>query len=105
MQDVETYALRQSKMPNGQAQFDWYFFDIIGCITYLAEADGNKTAFLRFNTFNNMSATNDELCEEVKFWIDRLVNDSIGFSGQGSMYRNSYLEQAYQACDMLIGAF
>lgn len=105
LQDVEAYALQHSKTDDGTISFDWFFYNIIGCITYLAETDSNKTAYLRFNTFNTLQATNSPLCNEVKHWMDGLVQDSTGFSGQGSLQRNHYLEQAYKTCDDLMEVF
>lgn len=105
LQDVEKCALLHSKKIGSTIPFDWYFYHIIGCITYLAETDGDKMAYLRFNTFNNLQAVNGPLCDEVKHWLDGLVQDSTGFSGQGSMQRNKYLAEAYKACADLMEGF
>jgi hypothetical protein len=97
--DIEKYAINKSKTADGKILFDWYFYEIIGSITYLAEMDNDLAAFIRFNTFNTIQAFNQPVCKEVKHWIQKLVADSTGFSGQGSVQRNKYLAMAYESCD------
>jgi hypothetical protein len=101
IKDVEEYALKGNKGGSNDSAFEWYFYNVIGGITYLAEADGNKTAFIRFNTFNNLQVDNGPLCEEVTHWLDQLIQDSTGFSKQGSVQRNRYLKKAYESFDQL----
>lgn len=105
LQDIEGYAIHKQKPAADSPLFDWYFYEIIGSITYLAETDGNLMMFLRFNTFNTLQAYNQPVCEEVKHWLHKLVADSTGFSGQGSLHRNRYLAKAYAACDELEQSF
>lgn len=105
LEDIELYAVTRSKSLHQPALFEWYFYDIIGCITYLAETDGDMNTFLRFNTFNTLQAQNGPLCNEVRHWLDNLIQDSTGFSGQGSIQRNRYLHQAYETCDRLADMF
>lgn len=103
--DIEMYAVNRNKSPNGMASFDWYFYDIIGTITYLAEMDGELETFIRFNTFNTIEETNGPLCTEVKHWLENLIKDATGFSGQGSVQRNKYLAAAYDQCDEMADMF
>ncbi|MES2776888.1 MAG: hypothetical protein V4722_22110 [Bacteroidota bacterium] len=99
LKDIENYAVSHEKQ-NG-ILFEWYFYDIIGCITYFAETDGSENAFLRFNTFNTMQVEKGPLCDEVKFWLDSVIQDSTGFSGHGRLQRNRFLEEAYSSCNEL----
>lgn len=103
--DIEVYAINKSKQLNSEILFDWYFYDIIGTITYLAEMDGRFTTYVRFNTFNTIREENGPLCIEVKHWLDSLVQDATGFSGQGSVQRNKYLAKAYEQCDAMANLF
>ncbi len=103
--DIELYAVTRSKQSNNEVLFDWYFYDIIGTITYLAEMDGKCTTYVRFNTFNTIREENGPMCIEVKHWLDGLVQDATGFSGQGSVQRNKYLGKAYEQCDAVANLF
>jgi hypothetical protein len=105
IKDIETYAVTGQKDKDPASVFNWYFYDIIGGITYLAEADGNKTAFIRFNTHNNLQAENGPLCEEVNDWLNNLMQDSIGFSKHSSIQRNRYLKKTYEGCELLSKLF
>jgi hypothetical protein len=97
LKDVETDALKHSKNSVSTVLFDWYYQETIGSITILAESDNNKNIFIRFNTFNNIHAANNTLCEEVTYWLENLIKDSTGFALQGC----NYFEQAYLNCDEL----
>ena len=101
LQDIEQYAIHHSKGPENKVPFDWHYHNIIGGITYLAEMDGNLSIFLRFNTFNNMQASNNSLCHEVKHWVEGLVKDSTSFNIEGSRY----LDKAYKCCSELESLF
>jgi hypothetical protein len=101
IKDVEEYAMRGNKAGSEASSFEWYFYNVIGGITYLAETDNTKTAFIRFNTFNNLQVENGPLCEEVTHWLDQLKQDSTGFSKQGSVQRNRYLKKTYESFDQL----
>jgi len=103
--DIELFALNRSKKGTNGPLFDWYFYDIIGTITYLAEMDNLLSTFIRFNTFNTIREENGPLCIEVKHWLDSLVEDATGFSGQGSVQRNKYLAKAYEQCDVMANLF
>lgn len=103
--DIELYAVNRSKQMNKEVLFDWYFYDIIGTITYLAEMDGRLTTYVRFNTFNTIREENGPLCTEVKHWLTSLIQDATGFSGQGSVQRNKYLAKAYEECDAVAELF
>lgn len=101
IKDVEAYALKGSKTDDAASDFEWYFYNVIGGITYLAEADDRRTAFIRFNTFNNLQVDNGPLCDEVAHWLSHLIQDSTGFSKQGSVQRNRYLKRAYESFEQL----
>ena len=103
--DIEMYAINRNKSSDKTVTFDWYFYDIIGTITYLAEMDGELKTFIRFNTFNTIQEENGPLCTEVKYWLVNLVKDATGFSGQGSVQRNKYLASAYDQCDSMAEMF
>lgn len=105
LSNIEVYAVNRSKQGNKEVMFDWYFYDIIGTITYLAEMDGRLTTYVRFNTFNTIREENGPLCIEVKHWLDSLIQDATGFSGQGSVQRNKYLAKAYEQCDAMADLF
>jgi hypothetical protein len=105
LSDIELYAINRKKSANSKATFDWYFYDIIGTITYLAEMDGELETFIRFNTFNTIEESNGPLCTEVKHWLENLMKDATGFSGQGSVQRNKYLAAAYDQCDAMAELF
>jgi transcriptional regulator with XRE-family HTH domain len=104
LQDVERDA-KQQKKDGSNVPFDWYFCDVIGNITYLAEMNGSRMAFIRLNTFNNLHTDEERICNEIRLWIDALINDGVSFSGQSSKYRNLYLNEAFKGCHNLIGAF
>ena len=103
--DIELYAVNRSKQSNNEVLFDWYFYDIIGTITYLAEMDERLVTYIRFNTFNTICEENGSLCIEVKHWLNSLIQDATGFSGQGSVQRNKYLANAYEQCDAMENLF
>ncbi|NCU05175.1 MAG: hypothetical protein GXC73_14440 [Chitinophagaceae bacterium] len=105
LSNIEVYAVNHSKQGNKEVLFDWYFYDIIGTITYLAEMDGRLATYVRFNTFNTIREENGPLCTEVKHWLQSLIQDATGFSGQGSVHRNKYLAQAYEQCDAMASLF
>ncbi|MBY0477546.1 MAG: hypothetical protein K2Q24_07855 [Chitinophagaceae bacterium] len=105
IKDIEAYAVNGNKADDSESAFEWYFYDIIGGITYLAEADGNRSAFIRFNTFNNLQAENGPLCDEVTDWLNNMIADSTGFSKQGSTQRNRYIKKLVESCDMLSKMF
>ncbi len=101
LKDVEKDSVKHAKGAANSILYDWYYNYTIGSITYLAESDNSKNIFLRFNTFNNIHAANNTLCDEVKYWLENLVKDSTGFAIEGS----SYFEQAYTNCDELESSF
>lgn len=103
--DIELYAVNRNKQTKNEVLFDWYFYDIIGTITYLAEMDGRCTTYVRFNTFNTLREDNGPLCTEVKHWLNGIIQDATGFSGQGSVQRNKYLSAAFDQCDNLSRMF
>jgi hypothetical protein len=103
--DIELCAINRSKQGTGGPLFDWYFYDIIGTITYLAEIDDRLSTFIRFNTFNTIREENGPLCIEVNHWLHSLIQDATGFSGQGSVQRNKYLAKAYEECDRMTEMF
>ncbi len=105
LNDVETYAIRSSKTEDGNALFDWYFCDLIGSVTYLAETAEKKHCFLRFNTFNNLQSDDEALCGEVDMWFQSLLNDATGFSGHASKHRNTYVQDAIKTCHNLAAKF
>jgi hypothetical protein len=105
LSDIELYAINRNKSANKEISFDWYFYDIIGTITYLAEMDGELETFIRFNTFNTIQEENGPLCTEVKHWLENLIKDAVGFSGQGSVQRNKYLAAAYDQSDEMAEMF
>lgn len=81
------------------------FLLVVGTIIYLAEMDGEMKMFIRFNTFNTIEETNSPLCIKVKYWLEDLIKDATGFSGQGSVQRNKYLAAAYDQCDEMAEMF
>lgn len=106
LSNIEVYAVtRKKKSDNNNSLFDWYFYDIIGTITYFAEMDGRLASFIRFNTFNTIQEENGPLCKEVAHWLRNLIQDATGFSGQGSVQRNKYLAKAYEQCDAMAELF
>lgn len=105
LSNIEVYAVNRSKQLNNEVLFDWYFYDIIGTITYLAEMDGRLATYVRFNTFNTIREENGPLCTEVNHWLHSLIQDATGFSGQGSVQRNKYLAKAFEQCDAMANLF
>lgn len=103
--EIEMYAINRNKLSKNEVPFDWYFYDIIGTITYLAEMNGELATYIRFNTFNTIQEENGPLSTEVKHWLENLVKDATGFSGQGSVQRNKYLAAAYDQCDAMAELF
>jgi hypothetical protein len=105
LQDIEKYAIHGDRQENGSASFQWYFCEVIGNITYLAQIDKKELAFIRFNTFNNMNTDNEVMCKEIRLWMEALIYDAVNFTGKGSKHRNIYLEEAYKICDGLVESF
>jgi hypothetical protein len=106
LSNIEVYAVNRKKQAaNNNSLFDWYFYDVIGTITYLAEIDGKQASFVRFNTFNTLQEQNGPLCKEVSYWLQSLIQDATGFSGQGSVQRNKYLAKAYEQCEAMAELF
>jgi transcriptional regulator with XRE-family HTH domain len=101
MDDVELFAIQRSKSATENISFDWYHCDVVGNVAYLAETGTKNFCFLRFNTFNHFQTDNEALTREVRLWLDSLLNDATGFSGQGSKHRNVYLQKTRQACKEL----
>lgn len=99
--DVENYALQGSKSNTDTILFDWYQCDVVGNVAYLAEIPGKQICFLRFNTFNNFQSEDEKLCNEVAMWMQFLLNNATGFSGQGSKQRNIYLQNARETIQSL----
>lgn len=96
--DIEALAVDEHKSDTS-VRFEWMFYDIIGSITYLAESEAGMETFIRFNTFNTLHEVNGPLCTEVKHWMQTLKRDSTGFSGQGSLHRRRYMQEAFSAID------
>ena len=78
---------------------------MVGSVTFLADTPEKQYSFLRFNTFNNFQTDDAQLCKEVEMWLDSLLNNSTGFSGQGSRQRNLYLQHARETINNLKGKF
>lgn len=91
LDDIEGYAKEECKNNNTTASFDWYFCDVVGNVSYLAERADMNFCFLRFNTFNNVESSDESICQEVRMWLNSLLNDAVAFSGKGSKHRNIYL--------------
>lgn len=92
LNDIEGYAIEGYKNKLHNAVFEWYFCDVVGNVSYLAEREMDDFCFLRFNTFNNFESSDESICSEVRMWLHSLLNDAVGFSGQGSKHRNIYLQ-------------
>ncbi|MGI8584485.1 MAG: helix-turn-helix domain-containing protein [Chitinophagaceae bacterium] len=105
LNDIESYAVKSSKTEDGKTLFDWYFCDVVGSVTYLAETAEKRFCFLRFNTFNNFQSDDELLCMEVDMWLKSLLNDATGFSGHASKHRNIYLQEAIKTCEELSNMF
>lgn len=105
LNDIESYAVRSSKTEDGKILFDWYFCDVVGSVTYLAETAEKRFCFLRFNTFNNFQSDDEPLCNEVDMWLQSLLTDATGFSGHASKHRNIYLQGAIKTCQELAAMF
>jgi len=91
LHDVEGYAIHSCKQGESKPPFEWYYCDVVSNVAFLADMEDSRACFLRFNTFNNMKSTDESICDEVDFWLQFLLNESVGFSGQGSHLRNKYL--------------
>lgn len=105
LNDIESYAIQRSKNTRENISFEWYQCDVVGNVTYLADTPGKQYSFLRFNTFNNFQTDDKQLCEEVDMWLHALLNNSTGFSGQGSRQRNLYLQHTKQTIERLKEGF
>lgn len=105
LQDIERYAIHEDRQENGSASFQWYFCEVIGNITYMAQIDKKELAFIRFNTFNTMNTDDEVMCKEIRLWMEALIYDAVNFTGKGSKHRNLYLEEAYGICDELVASF
>jgi hypothetical protein len=101
LSDIEKYALNRSKSMDSPVPFEWYQCDVVGSVTFLADLPDKQYTFLRFNTFNNFQSDDSQLCKEVEMWLLSLLNNSTGFSGQGSRQRNFYLHDARKTIEGL----
>ena len=104
LDDIEGYAKEECKNQNASAIFDWYFCDVVGNVSYLAEREDINFCFLRFNTFNNVESSDENICQEVRMWLNSLLNDAIAFSGKGSKHRNIYLSNLRNSIQKLMMA-
>jgi hypothetical protein len=104
---AETHGLKDKKSGRliCEQLIDWYFCDLVGSVTYLAETAEKRFCFLRFNTFNNLQSDDEALCEEVDMWLQSLLNDATGFSGHASKHRNTYLQGVVKTCEELAAMF
>jgi hypothetical protein len=102
LNDIEGYAIDGIKNKIYNTAYDWFYCDVVGNVSYLAEREDNDYCFLRFNTFNNFESSDSSLCTEVRMWLNSLLNDAVGFSGQGSKHRNIYLENVRRNIQTLI---
>ncbi|SHF69298.1 hypothetical protein SAMN04488522_103343 [Pedobacter caeni] len=100
--DMNMYAMSSKKTIDVSHTFNWYNCDVLGTIAYLAEMNGTKVCFNRFNTFNFLKTEDPEYCLQTKAWMQSLMRKSVSFSGQGEKHRNKYIYQAFQECDALI---
>ncbi|GAC1597238.1 MAG: hypothetical protein NVS3B19_19620 [Ginsengibacter sp.] len=105
LNDIEGYAINKSKSRNSIVPFDWYQCDVVGNVSYLADASDHQYCFLRFNTFNNLQSNDEHLCREVEMWLTSLLNNSTGYTGQGSKHRNIYLDSARKNIESLKALF
>lgn len=101
LNDVEGYAIDSCKNKSKSAVYDWYFCDVVNNVSYLAEREDMNVCFLRFNTFNNVESADESICEEVRMWLNALLNDAVGFSGKGSKHRNIYLGNLRKSIDKI----
>ena len=91
LHDVEGYAINKTKNKESSASFDWHYCEVVSNVSYLATLENSQACFLRFNTFNNLESADANICHEVNTWLQSLLKESVGFSGQGSNMRNKYL--------------
>lgn len=101
LHDIEGYAINKTKNKDGQATFDWHYCEVVSNVSYLATLENSQACFLRFNTFNNLESGDNNICNEVNTWLQSLLKESVGFSGQGSNMRNKYLLSLRQQIEML----
>lgn len=91
LHDIEGYAISKAKNKEVLATFDWHYCEVVNNVSYLATLENSQACFLRFNTFNNLESGDANICREVDNWLQSLLKESVGFSGQGSNMRNKYL--------------
>ncbi len=91
LHDIEGYAISKAKNKESLATFDWHYCEVVNNVSYLATLKNSQACFLRFNTFNNLESGDANICKEVDNWLQSLLKESVGFSGQGSNMRNKYL--------------
>ena len=101
LDDIESYAIDGCKNRNTSSVYEWYFCDVVGNVSYLAEREEMNLCFLRFNTFNNIESSDESICNEVRMWLNSLLNDAVGFSGKGSKHRNIYLGNLRNTIDKI----
>ncbi|MEO6456292.1 MAG: hypothetical protein ABIN97_19605 [Ginsengibacter sp.] len=105
--DVADYAVDEAKsdLAGNKVAFKWYFCENIGSTTYLANVNDSYYCYQRFNTFNNLQTDDAAYCNEVNFWIQSLIKESICVSGQGEKYRNTYIEETIKSIEEIRNRF
>lgn len=94
MEHIEQMAMKSTKDGVTSNNFQMYYSDVmVGTNAVQVILDGNNTTFISFNTFNNLSTTNQLFSEEVDAWMKNLVKKSSIISGVNEKQRHQIFKK------------
>ncbi|MFI5149281.1 MAG: hypothetical protein ACHQRM_06070 [Bacteroidia bacterium] len=74
---------------------------MIGNNCILVVGDNHRSSYLSYHTFNSMTTTNTDYCEETDQWLKNLVRKSVLMSGVAEKQRYQFFKQALEAVEKL----
>lgn len=89
LEKLGNYALYQSDI-------------MIGTNCILVETNEVKASYLSFHTFNTMSTSNSNFCEETELWLDNLLKKSNLISGVAEKQRYKFFKRVNDNLQNLI---
>jgi hypothetical protein len=83
----------QQRMVGGGQHYQLYSSDIeIGNNCILTDFEGDKTAYLAFNTFNKLTTRDRSFCDEIHRWQNNLIGKSNPLSTVSEKKRNQFFQ-------------
>jgi hypothetical protein len=80
--------------------FRLYLSEIeIGNNCIYTEINGQKHAYLAFNTFNKISTANQPFCEEIERWLNNLITKSTPISEVSEKHRYRFFKKLHRGLE------